>query len=69
MWGLSEGQISAFFLPFGIGAIMLFAVIMMTELALKARIGKRGTAMLLLVMTFGLSSFMAKVLVQQWLQL
>lgn len=68
MWGLNEEQISSIFLPCGIAALMFFAVFMMAELALKARIGKRATAMLLLAMTLGLSSFTAKVLMQQWLQ-
>ena len=62
VFGLSEEQVSAFGMSFGLGAFMLFII---GELAWKARAGKRGTLILFFVLAFGMFGFVAKAVIQK----
>ena len=65
MFGLSEEQVSAFGMSFGLGAFMLFMLFIIGELAWKARAGKRGTLILFFVLAFGMFGFVAKAVIQK----
>ena len=65
MFGLSEEQVSAFGMSFGLGAFMLFMLFIIGELAWKAKAGKRGTLILFFVLAFGMFGFVAKAVIQK----
>ena len=65
MFGLSEEQVSAFGMTFGLGAFMLFMLFIIGELAWKAKAGKRGTLILFFVLAFGMFGFVAKAVIQK----
>lgn len=65
VFGLSEEQVSAFGMSFGLGAFMLFMLFIIGELAWKARAGKRGTLILFFVLAFGMFGFVAKAVIQK----
>ena len=68
MFGFTEEQISSIFLPFGIVVVMLFAMLMTRELAIKSRTGKIGVVILILAMALSQSGFVVKALVHFWLE-
>ena len=65
VFGLSEEQVSAFGMSFGVGAFMLFMLFIIGELAWKAKAGKRGTLILFFVLAFGMFGFVAKAVIQK----
>ena len=65
VFGLSEEQVSAFGMSFGLGAFMLFMLFIIGELAWKARACKRGTLILFFVLAFGMFGFVAKAVIQK----
>ena len=65
VFGLSEEQVSAFGMSFGLGAFMLFMLFIIGELAWKAKAGKRGTLILFFVLAFGMFGFVAKAVIQK----
>ena len=65
VFGLSEEQVSAFGMSFGLGAFMLFMLFIIGELAWKAKAGKRGTLILFFVLAFGMFGFVAKAVIQR----
>ena len=65
VFGLSEEQVSAFGMSFGLGAFMLFMLFIIGELAWKARAGERGTLILFFVLAFGMFGFVAKAVIQK----
>jgi hypothetical protein len=65
VFGLTEEQVSAFGMTFGVGALMLFMLFIIGELAWKAKAGKRGTLVLFFVLAFGMFGFVAKAVIQK----
>ena len=65
LFGLTEEQVSAFGMTFGVAAFMLFMLFIIGELAWKAKAGKRGTLVLFFVLAFGMFGFVAKALIQK----
>jgi len=65
MFGLSEEQVAAFGMTFGVGAFMLYMLFIIGELAWKARAGRMGTAILFFVLSFGMLGFVAKFIIQK----
>ena len=64
MFGITEEQVSAFGMSFGIGAFMLYMLFIVGELAWKAKAGKTGTLALFFVLSFGMLGFIAKTVFQ-----
>lgn len=67
MFGLSEEQVAAFGMSFGVAAFMLYMLFIIGELAWKARAGRAGTAILFFVLSFGMLGFVAKFVIQKLL--
>ncbi len=65
MFGLSEEQVAAFGMSFGIGAFMLYMLFIIGELAWKAKAGKTGTFVLFFVLAFGMLGFVAKFIIEK----
>ena len=65
MFGLTEEQVAAFGVTFGVGAFMLYMLFVIGELAWKAKAGKTGTFVLFFVLAFGMLGFVAKSVIQK----
>ena len=65
LFGLTEEQVSAFGMSFGLAAFMLYMLFIIGELAWKAKAGKRGTLVLFFVLAFGMFGFVAKAVIQK----
>ena len=65
MFGLTEEQVSAFGMTFGVGAFMLYMLFIIGELAWKSKAGKTGTIVLFFVLSFGMPGFIAKAVMQK----
>lgn len=65
MFGVTEEQVSAFGMTFGIGAFMLYMLFIIGELAWKAKAGRTGTIILFFVLSFGMLGFIAKAILQK----
>jgi len=61
----TEGQVSEFGLTFGLGALMLYMLCIIGELAWKSKAGKTGTFVLFFVLSFGMLGFVAKAVIQK----
>ena len=68
MFGYSEEQISGFFLSWGIGAFILYMVFIIGQLAWKSKAGKFGTFVMFLGLGVGFIGYMAKVVIQWWIE-
>ena len=68
MFGVSEEQVSAFGMSFGIGAFMLYMLFIIGELAWKSKAGRFGTFVMFLGLGVGFVGFLAKVVIQWWLE-
>ena len=65
MFGLTEEQVSAFGMTFGVGAFMLYMLFIVGELAWKSKAGKTGTIVLFFVLSFGMLGFIATAVMQK----
>jgi len=68
IFGYTEAQLSAFFLTYGVGAFILFMVFIIGHLAWESKAGKFGTFVLFLGLGVGFIGFLAKYLIQWWLE-
>ena len=68
MFGFSEEQFAAFGLSFGVGAFMLYMLFIIGQLAWESKAGRFGTFVLFLGLGVGFVGFVAKVLIQWWLE-
>lgn len=68
MFGYSEEQISGFFLTWGIGAFILYMVFIIGQLAWKSKAGKFGTFVMFLGLGVGFIGYIAKVVIQYWIE-
>ena len=64
MFGYTEEQIAAFGLSFGVGAFMLYMLFIIGQLAWESKAGKFGTFVIFLGLAFGMTGFVAKMLIQ-----
>ncbi len=64
IFGLTEEQISGFFLTFGVAAFMLYMLFIILQLAWESKAGKLGTFVLLLALGFGMTGYIAKQVIQ-----
>lgn len=67
MFGFSEEQITEFGMTFGIGALMLYMLFIILDLARKSKAGKLGTFVLFFVLAFGMIGFVAKTIIAKLL--
>ena len=65
MFGLTEEQVAAFGMTFGIAAFMRYMLVVIGELAWKSKAGKAGTVVLFFVLSFGMLGFVAKFVIQK----
>ena len=63
MFGFTEEQITEFGMTFGIGALMLYMLFVILNLARKSKAGKLGTFVLFFVLAFGMLGFVAKSII------
>ena len=68
IFGYTEAQLLAFFLTYGVGAFILFMVFIIGHLAWESKAGRFGTFVLFLGLGVGFLGFLAKYLIQWWLE-
>ena len=68
IFGYTEEQISAFFMTYGIGAFILFMLFIIGHLAWESKAGKFGTFVLFLGLAVGFIGFIAKYIIQWYLE-
>ena len=68
IFGYTEAEISAFFLTWGVGAFILFMVFIIGQLAWESKAGKFGTFVIFLDLGVGFLGFLAKFIIQWWLE-
>lgn len=64
IFGFTEAQITEFGMSYGVGGLMLLMLFIVGHLAWESRVGKFGTFILFLGLTFGLVGFVAKYFIQ-----
>lgn len=68
MFGLTEPQIARFGMTFGLGAFMVYMMFVIARLARQSGAGPMGTFVLFLVLGLGMVGFVAKSVIQWWLE-
>ena len=68
MFGFTEEQIAGFGLSFGVGAFMLYMLFIIGQLAWESKAGRFGTFVIFLGLGVGFLGFLAKVVIQWWLE-
>ena len=68
IFGYTEAEISAFFLTWGVGAFILFMVFIIGQLAWESKAGKFGTFVIFLGLGVGFLGFVAKFIIQWYLE-
>jgi hypothetical protein len=68
LFGLTEEQIAYFGLTVGIAALVIYMVFIVFKLAKESRAGRFGTFILFLVLMLGVFAFLAKAVVQWFLE-
>ncbi len=68
IFGYTEEQFSAFFLTYGIGAFILFMIFIIGHLAWESKAGRFGAFVLFLGLGVGFTGFLAKFVIQWWLE-
>ncbi|WP_042426417.1 DUF2788 domain-containing protein [Comamonas granuli] len=68
IFGYTEAEISAFFLSYGVGAFILFMLFIIGHLAWESKAGRFGTFVLYMGLGVGFLGFLAKYLIQWWLE-
>ena len=68
MFGFTEAQIAQFGLTFGIAAFMLYMLFIIGHLAWESKAGKFGTFVIFLGLAFGMVGFVAKFLIQWYME-
>lgn len=67
-FGFTEAQISGFFLTYGVGAFIAYMLFIIGQLAWESKAGRFGTFVLFLGLGVGFLGFLAKVMIQWWLE-
>jgi len=68
IFGFSESEIAGFFLTYGVGAFILYMLFIIGHLAWESKAGRFGTFVLFLGLGVGFLGFLAKVIIQWWLE-
>ncbi|MGE5622282.1 MAG: DUF2788 domain-containing protein [Bacillota bacterium] len=64
VFGFNEEQIAHFGSTWGVGALILFMLFIIGEIAWRSKAGKRGTFVLFLVLSVGMFGFVVKEILQ-----
>ena len=68
IFGFTEEQLAGFFLTYGVAAFILFMVFIIGQLAWQSKAGKFGTFVIFLGLGVGFLGFVAKFIIQWWLE-
>ncbi|ABM57336.1 DUF2788 domain-containing protein [Verminephrobacter eiseniae] len=68
IFGFTEAQISGFFLTYGVGAFILYMLFIIGQLAWESKAGRFGTFVLFLGLGVGFVGFLAKIVIQWWME-
>ena len=68
IFGYTEAQIAGFFLTYGVGAFILFMIFIIGHLAWESKEGRFGTFVIFLGLGVGFLGFLAKYVIQWWLE-
>ena len=68
IFGFSESEIAGFFLTYGVGAFILYMLFIIGQPAWESKAGRFGTFVLFLGLGVGFLGFLAKVVIQWWLE-
>jgi hypothetical protein len=68
LWGLTEEQIAYYGLTVGVAAFMLYMLFVIGHLAWESKAGKFGTFVIFLGLAFGMVGFIAKAIIQWFLE-
>ena len=69
MLDLTEQQVAEIGLTWGLGGLILFMLFIVWDLARKSKAGRFGTFILFFVLAFGILGFLAKNLIQFFLDI
>lgn len=69
MFGLTEAQIAAFGMTFGLVGFMGYMLFIVWNLARESKAGRTGTIVLFFVLGFGMLGFIAKSVIQKFLNI
>ena len=68
IFGFTEEQIAGFFLTYGVGAFILYMLFIIGQLARQSKAGRFGTFVIFLGLGVGFIGFIAKAVIQWWLE-
>ena len=68
IFGFTEEQIADFGMTYGVWGLMLLMIFIVGHLAWESKVGKFGTFILFLGLTFGLVGFVAKFIIQHFMK-
>jgi hypothetical protein len=69
LFGFTEKQVAAFGMSFGLTVFMLYMLFIIFKLAKDSKAGRTGTFVLFFVLAFGMLGFVAKAIIQKFLNL
>ncbi|NND90244.1 MAG: DUF2788 domain-containing protein [Granulosicoccus sp.] len=69
MFGFTEQQIASFGLTFGLAGFMVYMLFIVWNLARESKAGRTGTIVLFFVLGFGMLGFIAKSVIQRWMNI
>ena len=68
IFGFTEEQLAEFFLTYGVAAFILFMVFIIGHLAWQSKAGKFGTFVIFLGLGVGFVGYLAKIIIQWWIE-
>lgn len=69
IFGMTEAQLTELGMTYGLAALILFLIFIVGNLAWKSKAGKIGTFALFLALTLGMVGFLAKLVIQHFLNI
>lgn len=69
IFGLTEAQITEYGMTYGVGGLMLLMIFIVGHLAWESKVGKFGTFVLFLGLTFGMVGYIAKYFIQHYMKI
>lgn len=69
IFGFTEAQITEFGMTYGVGGLMLLMIFIVGHLAWESKVGKFGTFILFLGLTFGMLGYVAKYFIQHYMKI
>lgn len=69
IFGMTEAQLTEVGMTYGLAALILFLIFIVGNLAWKSKAGRVGTFALFLALTLGMVGFLAKLVIQHFLNI